>query len=316
MRHGWRAIGAANPGMRDGGLVGESKYDILESLPAEWIVPSARIDRGTLAGRTRAVAAFAEQPGHGFPLILKPDVGQRGSGVRRAATLAEAVAYLRAADYPVVVQPWHPGPFEAGIFYWRHPDAARGQILSITDKVFPVIAGDGVRTLEALILSHSRFSRQAPVFLQRHAASLNQVLPRGERFALGSVGNHCQGTLFRSGAHLWTPELDTRIDDIARRVPGFCIGRFDVRYGDVARFKAGEDLAIIELNGVSAEPTDVYDPDRRIASAYRALFEQWRLVFEIGAANRRRGAAGTSPARLARLALGHVLDRRRFPGSS
>ncbi len=111
MRHGWRAIGAANPGMRDGGLVGESKYDILESLPAEWIVPSARIDRGTLAGRTRAVAAFAEQPGHGFPLILKPDVGQRGSGVRRAATLAEAVAYLRAADYPVVVQPWHPGPF-------------------------------------------------------------------------------------------------------------------------------------------------------------------------------------------------------------
>lgn len=316
LRHGWRALAAANPGIPAGGLVGESKYEILASLPTEWTVASMRIASGSLEARSKAVVAFAERPDVGFPLILKPDVGQRGSGVRRAASPAEVVAYLRSADYPLVVQPWHPGPFEAGIFYWRHPDAMRGQILSITDKVFPVITGDGVRTLEALIRAHPRFSRQAPVFLDRHAAVRGLVLPPGERFALGMVGNHCQGTLFRSGTHLWTPPLEARIDDIARRVPGFHIGRFDVRYGDLARFKAGEDLAIVELNGVTAEPTDVYDPDRSIASAYRTLFEQWRLVFEIGAANRRRGAAGTSPARLARLALGHFLDRRRFPGSS
>ena len=142
------------------------------------------------------------------------------------------------------------------------------------------------------------------------------MLAPGERFELGTIGNHCQGTMFRSGDHLWTPALEARVDAIARQVPGFFIGRFDVRYGSVTRFKAGDDLAIVELNGVTAEPTDVYDPARSLVSAYRALFEQWRLVFEIGAANRRRGHAGTGPARLARLALAHVLDRRRFPASS
>jgi hypothetical protein len=316
LRHGWRAIAAANPGMPDGGLVGESKFDILTTLPRRWTVPSARIESGALETRLRAVAAFWEQPAVAFPLILKPDVGQRGSGVRKVSSMAEAAAYLRDAAYPVVAQPWHPGPFEAGIFYWRHPEAERGQIFSITDKVFPEISGDGVRSIEALVLAHPRFARQAPVFLRRHAAMRGRVLAPGERFALGSVGNHCQGTLFRSGAHLWSQALDARVDDIARGVPGFFIGRFDVRYSDQARFMAGEDLAIIELNGVTAEPTDVYDPDRSITSAYRALFEQWRLVFEIGAANRRRGHAGASLGRLLRLALAHLRDGRRFPLSS
>ena len=37
------------------------------------------------------------------------------------------------------------------------------------------------------------------------------------------------------------PALERRVDEIARAVPGFFIGRFDVRYSDVERFKAGED---------------------------------------------------------------------------
>ena len=34
----------------------------------------------------------------------------------------------------VVVQQSHDGPFEVGLFYVRHPDAARGHLFSITDK--------------------------------------------------------------------------------------------------------------------------------------------------------------------------------------
>lgn len=317
LRHGGPGtVAAANPGFADGGLVGESKFDILSMLPSEWTVPSVRVDVGPLEARVRAVAAFVELPEVAFPLVLKPDVGQRGAGVRKVQTLEEAAAYLQTAEFALVVQPWHPGPLEAGIFYVRHPSDPRGRIFSITDKIFPRIVGDGVRTVESLIEANPRLARQAAVFRRRHAASLTRVLAPGEIYALGEVGNHCQGTLFRDGRQLWTPALEARIDAIAGQVPGFFIGRFDVRYANRDDFTAGEGFRILELNGVTAEPTDVYDPERTILSSYRALFEQWRLVFTIGAENRRRGHQGTTWRRLFELGVQHLRDDRRFPVSS
>lgn len=317
LRHGGPGTAAAaNPGFADGGLVGESKFDILSMLPPEWTIASARIDAGPLQTRLGAIAAFVELPGVGFPLVLKPDVGQRGMGVRKVHTLDEATAYLRAVSDTVVAQPWHPGPFEAGIFYWRHPAEDRGRILSITDKIFPRVVGDGVRTIEALVRAHPRLSQQWGVFRARHRDAMGLVPPRGEVVPLGEVGNHCQGTLFRDGHALWSPALEARVDAIARRIPGFFIGRFDVRYAVREDFMAGEDLAILELNGVTAEPTDVYDPDRSLWSSYRALFEQWRLVFTIGDANRRRGHAAVSARRLIGLGMQHLRDGRQFPVSS
>jgi len=317
LRHGGPGtIAAANPAFPDGGIVGESKFDILAQLPAEWTLPSARIDRGPLDGRVRALEAFLELARVSFPLVLKPDVGQRGAGVRKIGSPAEALTYFRGADYAVVAQPWHPGPYEAGLFYWRHPTEARGRIFSITDKVFPSIVGNGVHTVEMLVRAHPRLAKQWPVFRERHAEALGKVLARGETFALAEVGNHCQGTMFRDGQALWTPALEARIDGIARETPGFFIGRFDIRYTTRAGLMAGEDLVIVELNGVTSEPTDVYDPDRSMWSSYRALLEQWRLVFAIGEANRRAGHQGVSWRHLLRLGLSHLRDRRRFPSSS
>ena len=86
-----------------------------------------------------------------------------------------------------------------------------------------------------------------------------------------------------------TPALERRIDEIARAYPGFYIGRFDIRYTDVEAFKAGQDLAIVELNGATGESTNIYDPDGSLLRAYRLLFRQWALVFTIGAANRAAG---------------------------
>jgi membrane protein DedA with SNARE-associated domain len=58
-RHGARAIGAANPGLEDGGFTGESKSAILEKLPREWTLPHI------------VVAAGESLPGDvAFPVIL------------------------------------------------------------------------------------------------------------------------------------------------------------------------------------------------------------------------------------------------------
>jgi hypothetical protein len=120
------------------------------------------------------------------------------------------------------------------------------------------------------------------------------------------AGNHAQGTTFTDGAHLLTPALERRIDEIARAFPGFYIGRFDIRYREVSAFTAGQDIAIVELNGATAESTNIYDPGVTLVAAYRQLFLQWRLVFAIGAANRARGALVTPTRRLLAMLTAHV----------
>src|SRR4029450_5135588 len=99
--------------------------------------------------------------------------------------------------------------------------------------------------------------------------------------------------IFRDGMSIWSPELEARIDDISQKLPGFFIGRYDIRYACEAELRAGENFQIIELNGAASEATSIYDARNSIFAAYRTLFQQWDLVFAVGAANRKRGCAPT-----------------------
>jgi len=226
----------------------------------------------------------------------------------RPATVEPRVEQLQRT--PLVAQPFHPGPFEAGIFYYRIPSQARGKIFTITDKQFPILVGDGTSTIEEHIWRDPRFRMQAKTFLARHERDRTRVLPEGERFKLAIAGNHCQGTLFRDGSHLITPQLERAIDSIAQRFNGFYFGRFDVRYSDVERFKAGEDLTVIELNGITSESTNIYDPSRSIFRAYATLMRQWSILFEIGAANRQRGQRASRAWSLIRDLIGYYRGPR------
>lgn len=260
---------AANPGIPAGGVVGESKADILARLPEEWIVPTLLIPAGEHGGRVRSLHESLADRGWGFPLVLKPDAGQRGAGVKKVHDAVDSEKYLLANPGAVIVQPFHAGPFEAGVFYVRIPGEERGRIFSVTDKVFPVVNGDGRSTLEELIWAHPRYRMQATVFLSRHATEADRVLDEGEAFPLALAGNHCQGTLFRDGSHLVTPELEAAFDAVAKRFDGFFVGRFDVRYSDPAEFRAGRGFAVVELNGATSESTNLYDPEWPLWRAYR-----------------------------------------------
>jgi len=316
VRHGgFRSISAANPGIPDGGIVGESKFDILRRLPAEWTIPSAVLEPGAPRQRRSSLRDAMDARGWAYPLILKPDIGQRGTGVRLVKDENEAVHYLSLMTGRAVVQPYHAGPFEAGVFYYRMPGSCRGRILTVTDKHFPAVIGDGRSNLEDLIWAHPRYRMQARTFLARFGPRRRTVPATGERVTLGIAGNHAQGAMFTDGRTLITPALEARIDAIARAYDGFFIGRFDIRYRDRQAFLAGLDLSIVELNGATAECTNIYDPAGSLLSAYRQLFQQWRLVFAIGAANRRIGRPASSIQRLLQLLRGHMTTPTPFPVS-
>lgn len=305
---------AANPGFEDGGFVGESKFAILSALPPRWTIPGMLLAPGTHPERLAAFDDVLRSRAWGYPLILKPDVGEKGVGVRRVASRDDASRYLAAEAGAVIVQPFHPGPHEAGIFYYRRPGARRGHVFSITDKRFPFVLGDGVSTVRQLLDAHPRYRLQAALFLARHDGE--RVLGEDERLTLVTAGNHCQGAVFLDGAHLITSALEARIDEIACAVPGFYIGRFDVRYADPAAFCAGEELAIVELNGVTAESTNIYDPSFGAMRACRTLARQWQLAFEIGAANRARGVPAPGLLHVAGLVLAFWRRRPSMPIAS
>ena len=289
---------AANPGMFSGGLVGESKHAILEELFAsspEFVAESALIPRGSLTERMASLDEHFRTLNLAYPFILKPDLGQRGAGVKLIRTPAQARGYLKQTDAPLINQRYAVGPQEVGIFYYRFPAEGRGHIFAITEKSFPKLTGDGRSKVAELIQQDSRAALIADTYLCRFADRRDEVLAEGEELRLVEAGNHAQGCIFRDGMRLSSPELEARIDDISRKLNGFFIGRYDVRFTEEADLRAGRSFQIIELNGAASEATSIYDSRNSIWQAYRILFRQWDLVFAIGAANRACGIALTTP---------------------
>lgn len=232
-----------------------------------------------------------------YPIVLKPDVGQRGLGVAIARSDDDVAAYFRKSRGATIAQAFAPGD-EFGVFYYRYPDQARGRIFSITEKRFPEVVGDGVTNLEHLILNDDRAVCMANFFLRKHRRRLFEVPAKGEKIPLVELGTHCRGSLFLDGMWAHTPELESAIDEISRGFDGFFFGRYDIRTPSVDDFKAGRNFKIIELNGVTSEATAIYKPGNRLIQGYRTLWTQWRHAFEIGAANRARGVKPWSAARL------------------
>lgn len=298
---------AANPAIPGGGFVGESKAEILGGLAAAgdtvatWeLLPAAL----PAAERVARVHAFRSRLGVEWPVVLKPDVGERGSGVAIVRSEGEVRGYLEAARSDTIVQEFIPGQ-EFGVFYVRRPGEERGTIFSITDKRLITLRGDGHHSLEELILLDERAVCMAPLHFRRHAVRLAQVPAPGEPVELVELGTHCRGAVFLDGEWVRTPALEAAIDGLSRKFEGFYFGRYDIRTADVREFQQGRGFRVVELNGATAEATSIYDPKNRLGTAYRTLFTQWRLLFEIAAANVERGARPASLRELWQLVRRH-----------
>lgn len=282
---------ASNPAIPGGGFIGESKAEIYRGLAnAKEYLPKWELLEASISAEDRIKQAknFIGENCLSFPVVLKPDAGQRGSGVGIIASDAELKTYLYQANVDTLIQEFLPGE-EFGIFYYRYPNQPRGKIFAITEKRFPTVIGDGDSTLEQLILNDSRAVCMARFLLDKHSDQLWERPAVGETIKLVELGTHCRGAVFLDGGWVKSAELETAIDEICQRFDGFYFGRFDIRTPSVEELQQGQNFKVIELNGVTSEATSIYDPKNSVLAAYRILFEQWRIAFEIGAQNRERG---------------------------
>lgn len=293
---------AANPAIPAGGIVGESKSQILTGLASSNAVARFILikRKAPIEEQMQQALAFMSDQQIEFPVICKPDTGERGAGVQKAGTLEELRTYLQAAEKDTIVQEYIDGD-EYGVFYYRYPGRKHGKIFAVTDKRLLHVTGNGYDTLEHLILKDSRAVCQAPLHLKVHHNQLDLIPKKGEKIQLVSVGTHCRGALFLDGNALITPELTRSFDEISKHFKGFYFGRYDVRTKDKKAFVQGTDFTVLELNGVTSEATNIYDPANSLLKAWRTLMQQWKIAYDIGALNHKKGIPTQSAVQFLKL---------------
>lgn len=300
-----------NPMIPCGGLVDESKILILKNLQQAGapVAPFIELDPGlSTTELVQLVNKAQDNWKKGFPVVIKPDHGERGKGVMIVKSQEELVEVLSTLETLHVAQSYVSGQ-EFGVFYYRFPGEPHGTICSITRKQFISVTGDGISDLEHLILKDARAVCSAQVFLKNHADQCYRIPADGEEVKLVEIGTHSRGSLFLDAGELLTQDLLNRLDMITSSLQGFYFGRFDLKVPGDKELQNGESIQIIELNLLTSEPTHIYDPQHSLVYAWKALFKQWRIAFEISAINRTNGLRPLPVFQVIKIIFRHFLKR-------
>lgn len=276
---------ACNPSILAGGMMGESKYEVLQLVP-ESIKPKTILIN--LPATVTHVTVIMRETGLTFPLIFKPDLGERGWMVRRIKNEQEIERYLEEIKINFIMQELVDLPLEFGVYYIRYPSQQNGFVNSITGKDFLSVTGDGKKNLQELILEKDRAKIQWKVLRQRYADRLSEIIPVEKKIELVSIGNHCLGTTFLNYNHLINDTLNSSFDTISKQINGFYFGRYDLRCATLQDLETGK-VKILELNGCGAEPSHIYHPGSSLLKALGVLVTHWRNLYRVSKENHERG---------------------------
>lgn len=261
-----------NPGMKLGGFMQYSKYDVLASIPDQFSLQTLRLNKSEID---------PDHPPLPFPFICKPDLGERGLGVEIVNSKQELIDCLNNGLGPAyILQEFCDSNLEFGVLYHRYPSGKSG-VTSIVQKEFLSITGDGMSTFEMLVKKEFRARKRLEHLEEKYSHIWYDVLDKDRTVVIEKIGNHCRGTKFIDRRDLITPELIAVFDKVAGEIPGFHYGRFDLKLNADNPEFGPDNIHVFELNGVNSEAGHIYDPNMSIWGAYKSVYREFRIVFEI-----------------------------------
>ena len=293
-----------NPSLPASGMAMESKGGILQKFRGEdGAVKVARYLRIPDEGQDRM--AVIEKAGFAFPLVLKPDLGQRGAGVEIVTDEKRARAWLATCVGEEAVVQEFAGGLEFGVHWSKSPAEERGEIRSLCQKHPQWVMGDGKATLEELVLADARAVMMAGYYEGAFAERWSEVVAEGEVVEIAPIGTHSRGAVFTDERTLVTPELESAFDELGARFERLGFGRYDVKVPSVEDLQAGKNIVVLEFNPVMGEPTHVYQPGYPLWRGLADFFAHFRRAAEIGAAWRARGVRPPTLDEILALARAH-----------
>lgn len=224
-----------------------------------------------------------------FPLISKPDVGERGNDVCKINSLQELENYHTNSNYDYIIQEYITYDYEFGILYSRLPNSNQGSVTSVTLKEFLSVTGNGNSTILQLMEESTRARFQIKRLQKELGEEINRIPEINEKVVLEPIGNHCRGTRFINYNHIINQKLNIVFDKISIPIQGFYYGRYDLKVKSIDDLLEGKNIKIMELNGASSEPGHIYDNSLTIFTAYKDLRYHWKRLADISAINIKSG---------------------------
>lgn len=276
-----------NPGMAWGGMLAYSKSDAMADLPAANKAREVAFDWPLPAEHLLQHLAAVEWD---WPLVLKPDQGERGRDVYQLPNegqLWQRLASLPAGRY--LLQECLQLPYEFGVFVAKSTQTEAFEVLSLTWKVPLGVWGDGVSTVEQLLRQHPRAQRYPEILAQIPAETARHIPANGHWQVLHFSGNHCRGAAFLDATELIDAELHRSFHSLLSPVGGFRFGRLDVLVAQPEDLWSPAAIKIIEINGANAEPAHIYDPNMSFGKMLREVLRYQRLMWQQSRYMQRQG---------------------------
>lgn len=277
---------ASNPTIKNGGFFMESKKEIYDLIPPQYYPKTNLILNGTSIDE---ILYIIRENKVIYPFIAKPDIGLRGTAVKKINTEEELIEYASKAKFDFLIQELIPFQNEIGLFYVKLPNQNKGKITGIVSKEFLIIKGNGKNSIKELLLKDPRYEFQLHVLQKEYGDKLNQILLNNESINLVPYGNHSRGTKFIDFSHFITPKLEETFTQICNQINGFHYGRMDIMFDSFENLENGKKFQIVEINGAISEPTHIYDPNHTLWYGWKELTRHFRYLYQISKHNKKNG---------------------------
>ncbi|MEY2923686.1 MAG: hypothetical protein RLZZ337_226 [Bacteroidota bacterium] len=283
----WLYFTAVNPGIDMGGFFGERKDEILALIPNNLLANGISIKNGDLTGLKERMSSASIV----YPVIAKPNVGERGEGVRKLESYDEITSY--AKDEPdFIIQEFVTFDLELGLLYTKMPKTGEVKVTSLAKKEYLRVLGDGHSSVKKLLKQHNRNFLYLDLVKREYPNKLNIVPGQNEIFYIHKIGNHIKGTRFINSADEITEKLEATVAKLADQIDGVYYGRFDLKVPSFRDLELGLNYKIFELNGVSSEPIHIYDLPN-VFQLYGNLAKHWFILMRIAKQNIKKGVKTT-----------------------
>ena len=277
---------ASNPTFKNGGFFLESKKEIYDLIPTEYYPKTILIQSNEALN---VIISKIKTENIQLPFIAKPNIGLRGTAVKKINTVDELENYIKKANFEILIQDLIPYENEIGLFYVKLPNQP-GKITGIVAKEFMILTGNGKNTLRELIQQDLRYLFQLETLEVEYKEQLETVLEIGEVINLVPYGNHCRGTKFVDASFEITSKMTESFNEICQQIDGFHYGRMDIMYKSFEDLAQGKHFQIVEINGAISEPTHMYDPKHSLLFGWKELTRHFHYMYLISKHNKKNGA--------------------------
>lgn len=270
-----------------GGMFFDSKLVVDSKIPQKYrpftITLPTNVNLGSL-----------ETPNH-FPIILKPDNAERGKGIFKIQNHEEWEKFSsHKFSCTYLIQEFVDKPLELGVFITFDAVERAYKVLSITEKKYFSVEGDGKSNIHELILKQKRGLVFYDEIKEKSNYSFDFIPQKGEILVLHQQGNHCKGTQFVDVSYKINQKIHSTIGEWLKELEVFEYGRFDLKCDSIEDLETEQGLAkvkIIEFNGIAAEPIHIYDSRIGYFNSLKIFKKHWNYLFQLSKLRKEEGIA-------------------------